>query len=122
MAEDEVTGYAPNRGEVDIVTFFTTLYERTPAERLQMLARAQETVKSDGLIIVQDFVLVEPERPHELNFAPWYHRDNANGWPYKSYVFDMNQPESGWQSFIDWNSGRCQKMRLGPLARQLMAK
>jgi len=106
----------PEPGSMDVICLFTVLYEVPPAKRQLLINRALESLTPRGILLVQDFALVDAGSPQELDFDPWYHPNRADRWPYKTFVWEKTAPESGFQTLFEWSSGRCMELKLSALA------
>lgn len=114
----------PGPGSMDVAVLSTVLYQHSPEERSTMILRAFKIVKNNGLIMVQDFASVDAKDPWSVDFSSWSHngsdRTKTGGLPYKTLILDKTQPERGFMTFLEWSNGRCEKLRLGPLALEKM--
>lgn len=110
------TAELPKPGTVDCSALITILYQAPMEDRKKILARAYDSLSEDGLLLVQDFVVVHEEKPYELDFSPWHKRSSgdipADEFPYKAFVWDKKNPEAGFQPFLSWSNGRCHTVRL----------
>lgn len=101
------TGEASERAFFNVVTLFTMLSEMSEVDRLILLRIARRYTNPNGLIVIQDFVHVDPDLPTELDFDL---RWATSAGHYKTLVLDMAEPY-GYQELFAWDSGRPRQVR-----------
>lgn len=111
----------PGEVEMDVISLFTVAYQVPEEMRQKMLDRARALLGHRGILMVQDFASIDKNDPKKLNFDTWLYRDRDDPWPYKTFVEVRAQPERGFQTFLEWENGRCGKVKLGPLALERLA-
>jgi len=90
------------------VTFFSHSLYQNPGRFDEMIKTALHNTDPRGKIVVQDFMVVHPDRPQELIFIPhWYES------PYSCQVavLDADKPEDGFYSVLEWETARNQRVR-----------
>lgn len=105
--------------DFDIAVLSTVLYQLSPDKRQSMLQNAYDHTQSEGLVVVIDFAYPMDNNPHELVYLDddMYKKD----FQYRTLVFDKTRPEMGFQEFLIWNNGRCNRAKLGELALRAFA-
>jgi len=95
----------------DMVTFSTVLYQISDeAQRQKMLDNARRLMKPNGLIIVQDFVTVDPADNTRMVFHPnWF----EHTFLYATMVIDPLDPTGQIREVFRWENGRCRRMMAG---------
>lgn len=104
----------------DLVFIPTMLYQLSGTERQAVIANAAQRVRPDGLVVVQDYVQGVPDKSDEVSGLEFY----GNAWPdysYSLWVWDMQQPDQGWQKYFDIESGRVRRIVIAPAVGQLAA-
>ncbi len=105
FAEDGVTIEVPSGIEgFNMATFCTVIYQIPTSERDKVIANAKRHLLPNGIIVVQDFVNVDPDDPHNLVFPEhWFYEEYG----YRTLVLDMQNEEVGFQEVFRWRNGRC---------------
>ncbi len=94
----------------DALMFITMMYQLSPAERVKAMKNAHKYLRPGGIIIIQDFCILDPSTPMGLTFLDdWRSVDN----PYRTYVFDSLRPQAGFQELFRFSDERTRRMRLG---------
>lgn len=91
----------------DVVTMYTFLYQLSPEEYHIALQHAEAAVKSDGIIIIQDFMNTLDHDMHAVTF-----NSSSEDWSYRTFALDMRQRAAGLQPLFVWNNGRCEKLHV----------
>ncbi|MBX4199329.1 class I SAM-dependent methyltransferase [Candidatus Saccharibacteria bacterium] len=107
---ERLHGPHPDEEIFDMVTFSTSMYLMSWHERIRALKRAKRLVKPTGLIVIQDFAEQVPLGKTKLRFHNNFHYDSM---PYRTYALDPRAPELDPQHIFSWETGRCQRLRLG---------
>jgi hypothetical protein len=88
----------------DVVTFITVMHQLSDMERTAMIDRAKNYLKPDGLIIVQDFMEINPDAPNGMDFPNhWY------PFLYRTAVIDPLESTSTPRDIVVWDYGRCKQ-------------
>lgn len=101
----------PRDQQFDIGLFLTVWYQTPPDEQQIMLDNMLRFMKPDGLVIVQDKAMPSPDNPMELQF--FHDFDNYH---YHTLVWDLAQPDLGFQELFLWSNGRCDQLVFGDSA------
>jgi len=100
----------------DAVVMNTLCYQLDPQEQKRMLEVAERSIKSDGLLIVQDFVRKDPAVPNHLEFLKsWF----TEQFPYRTFIWGAS---TNWifKEFLQWSNGRCLGVRKGEDFKELL--
>jgi hypothetical protein len=95
---------------VDFVIISTMLYQLSPKDRESVLANAKRILTSEGLIVVQDFVIKDENTSSGLDFdTAWFSKYT---WSYRTFVLGEM---TGWKfkEALQWSNGRCRAVREG---------
>jgi SAM-dependent methyltransferase len=91
----------------DIVNFSTVLYQSTEPIRTIMLERAKQLLKPNGVILVQDFVEVEPQDPTRLNYYDnWFSQEYL----YRTVMLDPAMSQDAFIELFRWDTSRCNQI------------
>jgi hypothetical protein len=95
--------------KADIAFFSHSLCQNNNAELI--LKKMMEYMNPRGLIIVQDYLEVNPDRPSDIRFLDhWYDKK----WLCKTVVLDMKDPSEGFTPVFEWETAHCKTVRLLP--------
>jgi len=112
LQADLLSSQAPHmipENDFDAVILSTVLYQRTPEERVKIIAEARKATKPTGIIIVQDFVMKKPHDAQGLIFnGAW----GGGEFGYRTFI-SRNSPESDMLEIFQWSDGRCRAVRPG---------
>lgn len=91
-----------------VVNFSTVLYQADQTDRETMLANASRY--AEEFVVVQDFLRVDSDNPHNLIF-----RDNWQDdlFPYQTVARDMREDNGRWHEIFKWRDGRCRELAIG---------
>lgn len=96
-------------GTMDITILSTILYQLQRPAQLLLIEKAKTLLKSDGILIVQDFAEKDPDNPSHLRFnESWFGRESG----YRTFLVGER---TNWKflELLQWDSGRCKTVRPG---------
>jgi SAM-dependent methyltransferase len=91
----------------DAVILNTMLYQMTAEQQAKVLGSAIESLNPNGVIILQDFAVIDSQNSRKLNFdVEW------GEWMYRTYVISA---ETEWEpkEVFHWKNGRCKELEAG---------
>lgn len=103
--------------KADIAFFSHSLCQNNNAD--QILKKMTEYMNPRGLIIVQDYLEVNPDRPSDIRFLDhWY----GKKWLCKTVVLDMKDLSAGFLPIFEWETAHCKTVRLLPGIKKLTSE
>ena len=102
----------PEEHSFDVINFSTMLYQLNSKAIKAMMENAQKYVKPDGLIIVQDFVDINPDNSMQFH-EKWF------DYAYTTWVWDMSNREAGFQKYFSIENGRFKRVMIEPAVGKL---
>lgn len=94
LDKDDLQGFHTNYDseKADLVTMSTMLYQLNKSDRDTMLAIAQDLLTDEGLLVVKDFVYVQPNNLRSPRFYRKWHEPGR----YRMLVFDKTDPQGNY--------------------------
>jgi len=93
----------------DVVSFCTVLNQVHPIAAQMMMRHAEQYLKPNGIIVIQDFAKVPARYEHTLVFDEhWFSRN----FPYTTIVYDP--ATSTFHELFLWENSRCDLMTIAP--------
>ena len=94
----------------DIVTFSTVLYQVSEDKREAMFENAKRLLNPNGIIIIQDFVGIDPDDANKLHFYQnWF----KEPYIYRTILLDPKIENGQLLEIFRWDNGRCNKLLTG---------
>jgi hypothetical protein len=90
----------------DAVVMSTILYQMSKDQQMQMIDTAKKSLNDRGVIILQDFA-TKDDNPTGLKI------EGLTPDPYSYRTFVMTKDGEEWNEFLQWESGRCKRVRPG---------
>jgi SAM-dependent methyltransferase len=94
----------------DMVTFCTSMYLMSQADRLKAIERAKRLVKKTGLIVIQDFAEAYQRSSTGLRF---HNNFQYAPYPYRTYVIPGGAEKQTPRHIFSWENGRAGRLMLG---------
>lgn len=94
----------------DILFFSTVLYQMSGRNRDIAIENAVRLVSPNGLIVIQDGIKDEPQTKKTLRYSAANFR---KPYSYGTYIYDMANPNQGFQHLAEWKDGRCTSLYFG---------
>lgn len=93
----------------DVVILSTILYQLQRHEQTTLLEKARSMLNEQGIVIVQDFAVRDPERVDQLDFGEsWFGKEFS----YNTFVTGK-APKDPFREALNWNNGRSRVVRPG---------
>jgi SAM-dependent methyltransferase len=107
---DDFAAQSPT-DKFSMVVFSTMMYQaESDQQRQVMLENAKKLLKPSGIIVIQDFVSIDPNDSTKLIF----HDDlAARPFIYKTLILDPADPKGEFYEVFVWKNGRCETLRFG---------
>ncbi len=101
----------PGAEKFEMVTILTTLHQLPRDQRNELAEIAKSYLDPDnGILVLQDFARVahHARSPQSLLFYQHWH----NPYRYRTFIWDMKEPQKGYQEFARAADSRCQRLML----------
>lgn len=91
----------------DAIVMSTILYQMSQEQQAHMIETARKSLRDGGVIILQDFATKDDNNMTGLSIK------GLSPEPYAYRTFLMGKADEEWKEFLQWETGRCKKVRPG---------